>query len=239
MTVRELIVAFVSSVIGGLIVLLVEQLTSSRRERTREDKLRRVRDSNADRIITDDIFQSLGPSNSVALMRQMLGVPNKYRKEELAVLSDRMTETNSYLYMFKNAMVKITSKDNETIDTLTVICSDNSLSVSGLIFPCESKDLRFGKVTVCPELLENSDCTFLQTRIDASFAISWTNAAPIYLTYTYFGFAERGFEFHKNNDAKVFLGGTIDGVCISNMGEDGYYIYYSELVMTGTLLLSE
>ena len=199
MNLRDAILALVFSILGGLVVLIVEQLTAGYRERRRASRLRRITDSNADKVITDDIFQSLGPSNSVALMREMLGVPNKVRRQDCAIFSDRLVETISFLYLFKNAMVKVTSKDNETIDTLTVIAFDDSLSVGGLLYPCETNQLKFGKVKVCQELLDDSDVTFIQTNMDASFAIYCTNPAPVYLSYTYFGFAENGRDYHETN----------------------------------------
>jgi hypothetical protein len=43
MSFRDILLAFVSSVIGGLVVLLVEQLNARRKERRREEQLRRVK----------------------------------------------------------------------------------------------------------------------------------------------------------------------------------------------------
>jgi hypothetical protein len=125
MTNRDILIAFVSSlvgaVIGGFVVLAAEQVISSLKERRKTRQGRVVRHPNAEKIISESIYYDLSPGKTVQLMKEMLGVPTKYSRLDFPVFSEDEAETQSYLYMFKNAFVKITSRDNESIDTLTVL----------------------------------------------------------------------------------------------------------------------
>jgi hypothetical protein len=83
---------------------------------------------------------------------------------------------------------------------------------------------------VCKELIEIArNHTFISTRIDQSFAIELYIPNPLYQSYTFFGYVPEGaFEYHDTKDPNLFLGGIINGVCISNSHENAYYIYDME-----------
>jgi len=181
--------------------------------------------------VGDDIFHHLGPGNTIDLMKDMFGVANKYRRGDSPVFSEDEVETHTYLYVFKNAYVKVTSKDNENIDSLTVLCTDDSISIEPYLAVPEEIAGRLGEIMVSPVLIK-SDCkhTFLQTRWDAIFALGIYTGNPLYLHYTFFGPAhEASFEYRKSEDPNLFVGATINGICISESDESAYFIYLYEL----------
>lgn len=226
MSSREIVIAIASSAVGGILVWVIQQFYLNRRERKRENAQRRIRASHSDKVITDDIFMDLGPGKSIALMKEMLGAPHKFKRIENPVFSEGDTETNSYLYFFNNSIVKLTSKDNETIDTLTVF-PDERLSVEGLFFPCTDRSYQFNKVKVCRELI--NEHTYISTIRDASFAVRYGVAAPHYLSFTYFGSVEDLWAYRESNNPDLLIGGVIEGVCVSQQGEDAFFIYDYEL----------
>src|SRR5215204_3793407 len=118
MTDRDVLIAFVSSlvgaVIGGFVVLATEQIVSILKERRKTRQGRVVRDPNAEKLVSENLYYDLSPGKTIELMKQVLGVPNNYARLDFPVFSEDEAETHSYLYLFKNAFVKITSGDNET-----------------------------------------------------------------------------------------------------------------------------
>lgn len=228
MSTREILIALISTVLGGVAVWIVQQIYLNRRENKRLASEKIIKHQHRDRVITDDIFIDLAPRKSIALMKELLGAPKIYSRVDFPVFSEDERKTHSYLYSFSNGMVKITSVDDETIDTLTIF-ADNSLSVEGLFFPCKARSYKFDEVKVCAELIEESEVTFIQTIRDSSFAIKYTVGPPITLSITCFGHSDKVWEYRESQDAKQFIGETIEGVCVSQQAEDAFFIYDSEL----------
>lgn len=222
MSTREILIALVSTIVGGVAVWIVQQIYLNRRENQRLASEQIIKHRHRDRVITDEIFIDLAPRKSIALMKELLGAPKIYSRVDFPVFADNERQTHSYLYLFSNGMVKVTSVDNETIDTLTVF-ADNSLSVDGLFFPCEARSYKLDEVTVCAELIDESEVTAIQTIRDSSFAIKYTVGPPITLSITCFGHSDRVSEYRESQDAKEFVGERIEGVCVSQQGEDALF----------------
>jgi hypothetical protein len=120
MTNRETLIALGSSVVSGFIVWLIQQTYLNRRERKKETEQLTIRARNPEKVISDDIFNHLGPGNSIDLMKEMLGVPQKYRRVDISVFSENELKTHSYLYSYKNAYIKATSKEDVRKVRLTI-----------------------------------------------------------------------------------------------------------------------
>jgi hypothetical protein len=229
----SLISSLIAGILGGLVVLGVQHFLTSRKESRKELDSKIIKAKQSDKIINNDVVYSLAPGNSIDLMREMLGSQTKYSKEDSPVFSDEIVKTNSYLYLFKNAHVKITSKDNKTIDSLTVFAYDNHITIPEISYFCEdAKTEELGKATVCSELVKASiNHTLIQNIRERSFAINVGIGAPIYRGYTFFGFADKdGYKYRDNPNPKLFIGCTIEGFCITDSYDaDVYYIYEYEL----------
>lgn len=230
MTLRD----FVFTVVGGLIVWVLQQVYLNRREGRRDRSAKLVRPSNLDRILPADIFEHLSPGDSMSLAREMLGNPNRHSRSDFSVFLDDQVETNSYLYVFKNGYVKITSKDNETVDTITVKPTDRTILVPALspfAGDDEEKPSRIGELKLLGITDDVDRHTFIQSRWDASFALQYYTGAPLYLDHTYFGFSiDKREEYLEKNDPSVFNGEIVDAVCVSRDSDAAFYIYDTEVV---------
>jgi hypothetical protein len=146
------------------------------------------------------------------------------------VFSEREVKTHSYLYSLENAYIKVTSKDNESIDSLTVMGLDSSFSLEYLVLPDGIKAGKYGERIITSELIEACNHSFIQTMRDVSFVLEYYTSAPHYLHYTFFGPPDPGaHEYLETKDPNLFIGGTINGICVSASTEDIYYIYDSEM----------
>jgi len=234
MTDRDILIAFVSSlvgaIIGGFVVFATEQIVSILKERRRTRQGRVVRNPNAEKLVSENLFHDLSPGTTIALMRQMLGVPNNYARLDFPVFSEDEAETHSYLYIFQNAFVKITSRDNETISTLTVLPLEDSFPMSSLLLPDDVTAKKFRDFIVTPQLVEYEyNHTYISTLRDSAFAIEFLTGAPTHLHYVFFGYGGSREEYENANGPKVFIGQKVNGLCISST-EEAYYIYDNELL---------
>jgi hypothetical protein len=248
----EILVTLGIGAAGGIIVLVFEHLYLSIKERRAHARDRLISFPHNQRVLDDAIFTHLSHGASIELMKTTLGTPNKVGQYDSPVFatsrwgdkSDPETEkraqaieeglgvaTHTYLYNFKNADVKITSKDNVTVDSLTVISNDGSIRLGSLLFPWnEDESLKFGQIRVNEQMVEDCRAEFIQTRWDNQFVLSLYVGSPTYDFVTYFGYRdpEKAVDFNRD-DPKSFVGGIIDGVCLSQDDADVYYIYFSEL----------
>lgn len=232
---------------GGAIVLILEQLYLYLKETRTTKKQKLIKFPNEERFIDENIFYHLSPGNSIDLMKNILGPPNKVFKDygklfESEFEDENLTEesdskyTTAFIYSFKNAVVKITSKNKENIDSLTVIAKDNSILIPELMMIVENDDLakrkdKFNETKVTNEMVEMCRPEYIQTRWDSSFVLSFYTGPPFYTYYTYFGDVDYkdDVEYSKNHPMN-FINGTINGICISTNEEDIYYIYGYELM---------
>ena len=231
MTSREAIIALVSSILSGLAVWIVQQVYLNRREKRKEVALTVVKSPNESKSVPGKILYTLGPGRSVALMRDMLGVPDIMRRLDFPIFSEDEVNTHSYLYHFKNARLKITSKDNESIDSITIAEADNSVDVDVLLLSDCGGSTKFGEFKVWPELVEGvMNHRHVTTIKDSFFALEELTGPPLHHHYTFFGYSDKSLEYDKTQDPKVFLGEKIRGVCVSASSEDVYFVYFSELL---------
>lgn len=230
---REAIIAFLFSIVGaivaGLVIVAFEQLLAARKERRKQLASNVVRDPNADKVISDGIYYDLAPGKTVELMRQMLGVPTKYSRLDFPVFSEDEVKTHSYLYIFKNAYVKVSSKDNETIDTLTVLPWEDSFPIASLLLPEDVEATTFRNFKVTPGLVQFEwNHTYISTIRDSAFAFEFRTGPPTHLHYVFFGYGGTREKYEKTKTPKAFIGEEINGLCISSTDEC-YYIFDSEL----------
>ena len=243
MSAREILIALISSVVSGLAVWLIQQAYTNKRERRREEADRTIKSLNDNRVVSDDIFETLAPGRSIELMKEMLGVPDIFRRRDAPLFVDMLLlpdgeedlaedkldksiDTHSYIYMFKNAHVKITSRDNVSIDSLTVMSEDKSLSADSLLLPEGIESAGFGDLKVTSDLTDAIMYhRYIRTMKDSFFAMNAPTGPPMHQHLTFFGYSEKSNEYEETNDPKILIGAHIEGVCISaNLG-DVYYIY--------------
>ncbi len=139
---------------------------------------------------------------------------------ELQTAEENENFTYGYFYIFKNAYLKITSKDKETIDSISVNVIHGVLSTKGLPLGwSENEDengcvLGLSKVT--KELVDS--CLrheYRQTRFGDTFIFTLYTGYPFYTHYTYFGVPNyENVTNCRNVKPEQFIGSLIDGICL-------------------------
>ncbi|AHJ97635.1 hypothetical protein Hsw_2040 [Hymenobacter swuensis DY53] len=235
-----------SGLIGGLLVWLLQQTYLNYRENKKKketiaerakelEKQKTITLQNTDKVITGEAIWRLKPGSSVELMRHILGIPLKYSDNEQSIFdtfSDELVEASkkyySYLYLFKNANIKICTQDNMTIDAITICAINEPVTVPTLNYALDEEigtdNLAEAKVnqTLIDKCQKHE---YISTRIDSSFALQLWIPNPIYLSYTYFGHApDVSIEYAESKDPSLFLDKEIWGLCLSN-NNDAFFIF--------------
>jgi hypothetical protein len=247
----EFIISFLanalSGLLGGLLAWGFQQRYLNKKEKERENKIQQEHDKEIekskiitvhthDKTITGIAIWSLKPGASIELMRNLLGVPLKYRPDEHSVF-DKIEEGykdgskiyHSYLYVFKNASVKICSSDNLVITAITVF-ADEILEIKGLnhIISEVDNENRLGVIKVTEKMLKRCDHhEYISTRMDSRFALRIWVPFNLYSNYTCFGLSSGSSHYFESKDPGIFLGEPVWGLCLSS-NEDAFYIYFSE-----------
>lgn len=236
---------------GVLIGLVAEHSWIYFREKGKENRQKQIIFPNDERILPESVFHQLSPGSSIDLMKAALGTPNKTYKDYEPVYAeinydengdpyevgyDESRFTNAYTYNFKNAYLKVTSKDRETIDSLAVEVKEGDLSTGHLPLGWGDGEgpepiCILGLSKVNQELAEICTPAYWQSRYESVFVLRLYTAAPLYTYYTYFGSPdfENGLEPSKD-DANSFIGSTITGVCLHSTETDCYIIGYGDHV---------
>jgi hypothetical protein len=233
MTDREVLIGFVSTVFGGVVVWIIQQIYLNRKEKRKELESSIIKPKQISRSIDRHAIESLTPGSTIELMRELLGAPQRQARSDYPVFKGKEVKTHSYIYNFKNALLKITSKDNKIIDSLTVFGEDDKIYHEMLeFFSDEQKEIpKLGKAKINKELIKN--CTkhdIIRGCRNYSFAVSVDIPNPYYMTFTYFGYPDSGdSDYEETQNPESFIGSTIDGFCISDNSDNVYFIYDEEL----------
>ncbi|MDQ3635746.1 MAG: hypothetical protein M3405_14735 [Acidobacteriota bacterium] len=178
------------------ILLIARQIYLNWREKKKDKAKLLIKPLNSNRRIDSSIFEFLTPGNSIEAMRASLGVPNKKKQEEGAVHESTVTagKTNSYLYLFENAWVKVTSKDDVSIDSLTVQSDEqkSKLNFGYFMVPfdfSEKTKWLLGRAKLSEEVVNNCSLDILKGRHDFSFAVTFQTGNPVY----YFKHASKSY----------------------------------------------
>jgi hypothetical protein len=249
----EFIISFLANafagLLGGLLVWGFQQKYLNKKEKERENKIQQEHNEaieklkiitvpTYDKIITGVAIWSLKPGASIELMRNLLGVPLRYRSDEHSVF-DKTEEGgykngsnmyHSYLYIFKNASVKICSSDNLIITAITVFAED-ILEIPALNYVISEADNenRLGVIKVTENMVKRCNRhEYISTRMDSRFALRIWVPFNLYFNYTCFGFSSgSSSNYFESKDPGIFIGEPVWGLCLSS-NEDAFYIYFLE-----------
>lgn len=234
------LVSFLTGVLGGAIVLATEQIYLHFREKNRENRQKLIAFPHDERILPDAVFRELCPGSSIEFMKSVLGTPNKIYKDydpifplsddETIGIENKPEYTHAYLYKFKNAYLKITSQDKETIDSLAVEVNEGTLNTDLPLGWSDDEnndcsDCILGLSKVDQNLVDWCEPEYRTSRFENSFVLSLSTGPPLHTYYTYFGMPEynENIETSKENP-ESFIGSTITGVCLHSNREDCYII---------------
>lgn len=237
---NSLLIGAVGGLISGLVVLIAEYFIVKRIEERREIEVKQtIRFKNETRRITGSVFNYLAPGSSIEIMKGELGPPNRKwmsSPELFVTIDEELNEEpleekfHTYLYLFKNAHVKVLSRGNETIDVLTVVAWDKDISME-LIPLYESDEQNLNVARVNRELIAlNGHAEHFPGCRDVVTAIRTFVGNPFWLYVTYFVDPEcDAYEMDLQKHPELLVGATITGVCLTKEAEHPSYIYLSEL----------
>ena len=158
----ELVYSLAGAVIGGLIVLLIQQIYQNRRENKRSKS---THSSVNLKKLDKEVLNILKPGVNLALSIDILGNPTRVFSEDDNFINDEMVMTNSYLYVFKNALLKITSEDNITIDTITLLTSDKSFEIKYLLPEFKMNSNKLNMAVINKEISSSVEHKFIAARL--------------------------------------------------------------------------
>jgi len=216
---------------GAIIALLFEHTYLHFRERKKDEYQRLIKAKQGYRSIDEHTISSLTPGTTVELMKELLGAASRYAKIDYPVFIEKEIKTHSYLYNLKNALLKITSKDNKAIDSLTVFGYDDKIYHEMLDFFSDNikPNSKLGKTKINKEHIEHcARHKAIHSCRDYSLVVSLDVPNPYYMTFTYFVYQEESSNYEETGNPESLIGSTIDGFCISKDSNSVYFIYDEE-----------
>lgn len=222
---NDFFLGLLSSVLGGIVVYLIQEYRYKKQKSTIEDDYSK-------KLLTSDIVNKLMPGYSISKMKEMLGSPTIFNCELDWKIFDEENEikTNSYLYLLKNAIVKINSVDNTKIDSITIKCKTNKyVDISPVLL--NSFEMKIGKTKVTNEIIKLAqNIKALRSMKESCGVIQFTLPNPIYKTFTLFIYSNTINEFISSNKTDNLLDGIIIAICISNNTSNSYFLFDYELI---------
>ena len=217
----ELLSSVLSGFTAGFTVLVLEQIYIWYKEKRLAAERLIVKATPLNKRISQQALNRLRPGTSIDNMRSMLGAPVVSQREVFPIFTEHTLKKYSYLYFFSNADIKITTFDNETIDSLTIIFKDEIDGGIGFtLFPFQEKESSNVDQLKLDEDFNLDRYEHIKTRVDNATALQTYVPNPLHSYYTVF--------VHNTDNPLNFSDHVIEGICISSKKDDVYYIYDME-----------
>lgn len=229
-----IIAALCASIFTLFFRIIYEKYVDNKRRRTIEDNMN-------SKIITQTTLCKLLPGKSIANMKQLLGQPLIHRDGSLDIYEwaedlrnpkfaanlEKKKTLQCYIYKFKNINIKITSVDDKTIDSLTIVPHlKQQVDITDLI----KDELILNKSKF---KFDNTNFDFKVTSIiDYLIIVRVTRLSPLNRNYSFFFIDyEESKKYYESDNVDDLKGAIINGVCITDYGNNEiHYIFDSELV---------
>ena len=214
MTIDNLITALVA----GLGVFFVQRLFHKRDEKSKNI----LKNSNSMKILTNDIIHTISPQKSYAKVREIIGGYPDKTVDDSSVFDDLMCpdkyEKNiiSDIYFLKNAALKITTLDEKSIYSITVVSYDDTLD-----YPHDMKQSLAGGTKFSQEMITNAE-KIISIPPHGATAMQHSTGRPFYNYVTYF--IEQNLNLEESPYYTSLIGKDIVGFCLSD-GDMAFYIY--------------
>jgi hypothetical protein len=235
---KEFIISFVSGTLGGLLVLLTQKILDKRDKSKQDEASKVVNPQKHLRQIQADFLRFVTVGLSIDKMKEYLGVPDNISDRTLTYFTDSDEGgpveilINSYFYRFTNATVEIISKNNVSIDAISVFNhggSEPAIEVNTFY----GEPVFIGKSTFDEELVSDPVHSFYHTNVRERFlgVEQYYGRLGGYFHYSFFATdydveLRIDQQFQDTKDPRLFIGQTICGCCISN--RETYAPYISE-----------
>lgn len=225
---NELINNIIAGVIGGMVVLLIQRFLDNVKQEKENNEKKSLINPNSKRLLTNDLITTFSPEKNYKKVKEILGEPDKTYKD-FSIFEEHHQEDNtkieykSDLYVLENGVLKITTHDQVSINSITVFPYDNFIEIPYFEFFTSQNKINIGNAKIDEEFINyHHNKIEIRTIRESAFAIQTYTGAPHYrqLTiFTYFPNLENGIE--------KFIGNNIEGFCLSH-DRSAFYIYEYE-----------
>lgn len=224
---NELIISLVSGIVGGLIVLVFQKIWDRKEKRIEQNRSSIINPSKNRKRLPKDILLHLEPGISIEKSREILGVPDNI---ESCKLSEREDDSNSeslivwiYFYDFKNAGLKLTSRDKLSIDSVSIfVKQDQQPKIEVFVNKFEQLGKALLGVTKLDQDISEyvKECYNLSTPREGLFGIkTYFGRFGNFMDYVFFCYGDsRTSHFVETPDVKTLIGQPIIGFCVSVSG---------------------
>lgn len=174
-------------------------------------------------------LKQLLPTCSIENMRNILGSPIKIKKTDSPIFKEEEINVYCYLYELEKCFIKITSKDNISIHSLTLLNRDfsNKIDLTDLIQ--DTFKLNLNESTVNRYILDLAENHIeINTIKDNSACIQFNLTNPFFLSFGLFVYGNL-LPYYGSNDLNDLIDSTIMGVCISELNGNIFYIFDYEI----------
>jgi hypothetical protein len=182
-------------------------------------------------MIDVKVLSRILPGTSIGNIKMLLGEPTIVLKQDWELTKDNQENTHSIIFTLDNSKIKITSKDNESIDTTTIlITKKNKVDISELLLGYK---MVLGETTFTKELISVVRNQFIvRTMKENIGCVQIYLPNPIYKAFSFFiKDNERIQRFAESMNVFDLIGSTFIGVCISETVESQrvYFIFDYEI----------
>lgn len=231
-----IIVTAIASIIAGLTLPFIERkfFKHSDKSKTKAFGVDIPKNNIPTKILTNEIFQALSPGRNYAKAKEILGISDKVIKDgsvfedgtSFNIFSeDELENITSDIYFLKNAILKVTTIDKQSIHALTVLSYDKLL-LPDIPHYCNMYDDIVANTKVCQELVDNAIVGSVRTMRDSAIALRTYMGPPFYKHMTYF--IDGYLEDEENPNKDELIGSEVVGFCLSE-SDMVFYIYDYEL----------
>jgi hypothetical protein len=223
----EFISSLISGTISGIVTGVIVGIYLFRYQKKRDlEERQNLSPYKLKLRLPRNILRYVQPGISLEKTKEYFGVPDHISHNEhgFFMKDTNSLNTNSYLFNFQNASVRITSVDKLIVDTVSIFVFDEERKENEIeVYPIGVYDggrAILGKSKLTEEIINTvSNHLGHQTNKETIIAIEtdlgWMGN---YLNFTYFSCFPKGFqEYEATQDPKALTGSTINGFCVSTI----------------------
>ncbi len=204
---------FASAIIGGLIVLIIQNRIQHKKD---------LKVNNLLRIIPSDILELLAPGITLEFVKEILGPPMKTTiiETRFSKKYPRGYPTNAYIYLFKNCVIKITSQHEPVVNSITIKSFDDSIKISKYTLEINLLHNNLNSSIVTKALIEQSELFIERTINESFFGLKYFIPNPEYKSVTLWGDGYFNGYDETILDKDTLIGKKVHTICLSDAVND-------------------
>lgn len=219
----EILSGLIGGIVAGIIVYIFQYNFEKRREKFITSKIYK-------KTIESDIFEKLKPNITLERTKELLGVPDKTfngeNPNEFDIQDAR--EREFWLYEFNNCIIKISSEDYASVESITIMSlfKEKQIKLNILL----DQNIILGKSILDKSLILNtSKLCIARTIRDLSFGLGNWYGHPLNFFITFYGIPNFESMDKLPKDVSDLENMVINTISISKNRNVSFYIYIYEI----------